>query len=52
MGHFPMGGGAARMHSAVQEHHDATDIEPAEDLNESIFQAPNVQVGHHQNIKD
>ena len=51
-----MGGGAARLHSAVQEHHDASldssldDSNPmVEDLTDAIFDAPNVQVlGWHQ----
>ena len=51
IGHFPMGGGAARLHSAVQEHHDASldhsldDSNPmVADLTDAIFDAPSVQV--------
>lgn len=43
MSHFPMGSGAARLHTTVQEHHDLPEyIE--DDLRPEIFNAPNVQV--------
>ncbi|RUS74693.1 hypothetical protein EGW08_017551 [Elysia chlorotica] len=43
MSHFPMGSGAARLHTTVQEHHDLAEyIE--EDLRPEIFNAPNVQL--------
>ena len=41
LGHFPIGHGAARLHSTVQEHEDLSE---AEDFNTGIFEAPNVQV--------
>ncbi|CAG5132354.1 unnamed protein product, partial [Candidula unifasciata] len=42
MSHFPMGSGAARLHTTVQEHHDLPEyIE--DDLRPEIFNAPNVQ---------
>ncbi|KAK3092349.1 hypothetical protein FSP39_001673 [Pinctada imbricata] len=39
--HFPMGAGAARLSSSIQEHHDLE--EPVEDLKPEIFGATNVQ---------
>ncbi|XP_035826426.1 ral GTPase-activating protein subunit alpha-1 [Aplysia californica] len=42
MSHFPMGSGAARLHTLVQEHHDLPDY-LEDDLRPEIFQAPNVQ---------
>ena len=42
LGHFPMGLGAARLHTTVQEHHD---LPEADDLKSDIFGAPNLQVG-------
>ncbi|XP_070180609.1 ral GTPase-activating protein subunit alpha-1-like isoform X3 [Littorina saxatilis] len=41
LGHFPMGLGAARLHTTVQEHHD---LPEAEDLKADIFNAPNLQL--------
>ncbi|GFO04867.1 ral GTPase-activating protein subunit alpha-1, partial [Plakobranchus ocellatus] len=43
MSHFPMGSGAARLHTTVQEHHDLTEY-VEEDLRPEIFNAPNVQL--------
>ncbi|KAH9496143.1 Ral GTPase-activating protein subunit alpha-1 [Bulinus truncatus] len=42
MSHFPMGSGAARLHTTVQEHHDLPEY-VEEDLRTEIFNAPNVQ---------
>ncbi|XP_055879751.1 ral GTPase-activating protein subunit alpha-2-like isoform X3 [Biomphalaria glabrata] len=42
MSHFPMGSGAARLHTTVQEHHDLPEY-VEEDLRTEIFSAPNVQ---------
>ncbi|XP_059157319.1 ral GTPase-activating protein subunit alpha-1-like isoform X3 [Physella acuta] len=42
MSHFPMGSGAARLHTTVQEHHDLPEY-VEEDLKPDIFTAPNVQ---------
>ena len=44
LGHFPMGLGAARLHTTVQEHHD---LPEADDLKSDIFEAPNLQVCQH-----
>ncbi|KAK7504780.1 hypothetical protein BaRGS_00003808 [Batillaria attramentaria] len=43
LGHFPMGLGAARLHTTVQEHNDLPDI-TEDDLKPDIFSAPNVQL--------
>ena len=43
LNHFPMGSGAARMNSSIQENNDL--VEPVlEELTPEIFKAPNVQV--------
>ncbi|CAG5136422.1 unnamed protein product, partial [Candidula unifasciata] len=42
LSHFPMGSGAARLHTTVQEHHDLPDYFD-DDLKPEIFSAPNVQ---------
>ncbi|CAL1547567.1 unnamed protein product [Lymnaea stagnalis] len=42
LSHFPMGSGAARLHTTVQEHHDLPEY-VEEDLRPEIFNAPNVQ---------
>ncbi|XP_076442581.1 ral GTPase-activating protein subunit alpha-1-like isoform X3 [Babylonia areolata] len=41
LGHFPMGLGAARLHTTVQEH---SDLPEADDLKPDIFGAPNLQL--------
>ncbi|KAL8608299.1 hypothetical protein ACOMHN_042166 [Nucella lapillus] len=41
LGHFPMGLGAARLHTTVQEH---SDLPEADDLKSDIFGAPNLQL--------
>ena len=46
LGHFPMGDGAAKLSSCVQEHHDLPDFLD-NDLRPEIFQAENVQVGEN-----
>ncbi|XP_025103645.1 ral GTPase-activating protein subunit alpha-1-like isoform X4 [Pomacea canaliculata] len=43
LSHFPMGLGAARLHSTIQEHHDLPDM-IEDDLKPDIFGAPNVQL--------
>lgn len=46
LNHFPMGSGAARLNSNVQEHHDIPNYLD-EELKPDIFSAPNVQVETH-----
>lgn len=50
MSHFPMGSGAARLHTTVQEHHDLPEY-VEEDLKPEIFSAPNVQVVYKRDAK-
>ncbi|GAB1601381.1 ral GTPase-activating protein subunit alpha-1-like isoform X7 [Argonauta hians] len=51
LSHFPMGDGAAKLSSCVQEHHDLPEFS-ANDLKPEIFQATNVQffVLNHQSL--
>lgn len=43
MCHFPMGSGASRLSSSIQEHHDMEELE-VNDLKQEIFYSPNIQV--------
>lgn len=43
MCHFPMGSGASRLSSSIQEHHDMNELE-VNDLKQEIFFSSNIQV--------
>lgn len=47
MCHFPMGSGASRLSSSIQEHHDMEELE-VNDLKQEIFYSSNIQVCVHR----
>jgi hypothetical protein len=44
LGHFPLGAGPSRLDSNISEHEDNISVHEAEELQQSIFNSPNVQV--------
>lgn len=50
MCHFPMGWGASRLSSSIQEHHDMEELE-VNDLKQEIFYSSNIQVENMYNDK-
>lgn len=44
LGHFPLGAGPSRLDSNISEHEDNPSVPDAEELQQSIFNSPNVQV--------